>query len=71
MENSNNYRKIEIPKSICACCGLIEVEFYDICSVCGWQYDLAQNKIPDYKGGANQMSLNEAKEAYKNGKEIY
>ncbi|MBR3954716.1 MAG: hypothetical protein IKJ63_04525 [Clostridia bacterium] len=62
---------IEIPKSICACCGMIEVEFYDFCDVCGWQDDLVQNKNPDYRGGANQMSLNEAKEAYKKGEKIY
>ncbi len=71
MTNENNHRMIEIPKSICACCGMIEVTFYGICSVCGWQDDLVQNKNPDYRGGANQMSLNEAKEAYKKGEKIY
>ena len=55
----------------CACCGEIFVGLYDICEVCGWQDDLVQNKNPDYKGGANEMSLNEAKQAYKEGKEIY
>lgn len=55
----------------CVCCGETFVGLYDICEVCGWQDDLVQNKNPDYKGGANEMSLNEAKQAYKEGKEIY
>jgi len=71
MKNSDIKRTNEIPKNICACCGMIEVDFYDICDVCGWQNDSLQNKYPDFKGGANQMSLNEAKEAYKKGEEIF
>ncbi len=71
MTNENNHRMTEIPKSICACCGMVEVGFYAFCDVCGWQDDSVQNKNPDYRGGANQMSLNEAKEAYKKGEKIY
>lgn len=71
MKKSNNYRMIEIPKNICACCGMIEVDFFDFCDVCGWQNDSLQNKYPDFKGGANQMCLNEAKEAYKKGEKIF
>lgn len=56
-------------KTICACCGA-KVERYDICDVCGWQDDDVQNSQPDYKGGANQMSLNEAKEAYMKGEKV-
>ena len=58
-------------RRICACCNKCVVEFWDICDVCGWQNDLLQNKMPDYKGGANRMSLNEAKKAYAEGKEVY
>jgi len=43
------------------------VERYDICEACGWQDDNVQNNDPDYRGGANTMSLNEAKEAYRKG----
>ena len=71
MTNSDNYRIIEVSKNICACCGTIYVDFFDICDVCGWQNDPLQNKYSDYEGGANKMSLNEAKEAYRQGKEIY
>lgn len=56
-------------KTKCACCGE-EVDKFDICEVCGWQDDGLQNDNPDYKGGANKKSLNEAKEIYKNGKKV-
>ena len=54
----------------CACCGqatITEPDFYEICSVCGWEDDEVQRDDPDYQGGANQMSLNEARAAYKKG----
>ena len=54
----------KIPKNICVCCGKIEVELFDICEVCDWQNDPLQNDMPDYTGGANIMSLNQAKEEY-------
>lgn len=57
-------------RNICPCCGEEEVERWDICETCGWQNDPLQNEDPDCKGGANSMSLNQAKEAYKNGEEI-
>ena len=56
-------------KTKCACCG-VEVDKFDICDTCGWQDDGVQNNNPNYKGGANQMSLNEAKAAYKKGEKV-
>jgi len=53
----------------CAVCGR-EVDRFDICDTCGWQDDGVQNADPNYKGGANKMSLNEARKAYKENKEI-
>ncbi|MGL5753011.1 MAG: CPCC family cysteine-rich protein [Paraclostridium sp.] len=55
----------------CLCCGkgLID-DWFDICDICGWEHDNIQCYEHDYAGGANKMSLNEAREAYKNGKEI-
>lgn len=44
---------------------------FDICEVCGWQDNAVQQNNPSYCGGANLMSLNEAKKAYRKGKEIY
>ncbi len=56
--------------NLCSCCGKEVVEKFDICETCGWQNDPVQNEDPDYKGGANKSSLNEAKELYKSGKYI-
>lgn len=58
-------------KQVCACCEKGVVGFFDICKICGWQNDDLQNREPDFDGGANEMSLNEAKQAYKEGKEIF
>ena len=54
----------------CPCCGRTMVDEYDICMICFWENDPVQNDDPDYRGGANVMSLNEAREAFKNGKEV-
>ena len=54
----------------CACCSqytLEDEDFSNICPVCKWEDDRLQNDDPDYAGGANEMSLNEAKAAYKKG----
>lgn len=57
-------------KEKCACCQQLTVDkdaAFDICPNCGWEKDATQNENPNYKGGANKMSLSEAKEAYKKG----
>jgi hypothetical protein len=54
-------------------CGKYDFESWndmDICDVCDWCNDAIQNDQPDYPGGANRMSLNEAKKAYKEGRQI-
>lgn len=56
----------ETNKIPCPCCGKTQVEDYDICGECAWENDPVQLWKPDKRGGANVMSLNEAKEAYKN-----
>ena len=43
---------------------------YDICGVCSWENDPIQLNNPDFQGGANQMSLNEAKRAYREGRKV-
>ena len=53
----------------CPCCGYLTLPeeppgTFDICPVCGWQDDLVQYEDPDYQGGANLVSLNEAKRNY-------
>ena len=70
-----NERKIWIMEENLKCpvCGKFEFEGYDdmdMCDVCGWSNDALQVEKPDYTGGANMMSLNQAKEAYRQGKHI-
>ena len=51
----------------CPVCGGYEFEEendFDVCDFCGWENDGVQNDDPDYRGGANFVSLNEAKTNY-------
>ena len=57
-------------KYSCPCCGFLTFDEkpcgnFDICPVCYWEDDDIQNKNPDFVGGANGISLNQAKTAYK------
>jgi len=57
----------------CPCCGSMTIEtpgMYDICRVCGWEDDDLQSDNPGYAGGANHMSLNEARAAFKEGRKV-
>ncbi|MFN8817441.1 MAG: CPCC family cysteine-rich protein [bacterium] len=48
----------------CPCCGSKSISSaggYEICPVCGWEDDPTQAAEPEYKGGANRDSLNEAR----------
>lgn len=61
------------PTHICPVCGQYEFEERgsdDICEICGWQDDIVQELNPDEECGENQMSLNQAKEAWKNGEKV-
>jgi hypothetical protein len=54
----------------CPCCGFLTLsedthETFEICPVCNWEDDDVQFNNPDFRGGANQESLNEARENYK------
>lgn len=51
----------------CPCCGKTMVEEWDICTECNWENDPNQLRDVEYGGGANRMSLTEAREAYKKG----
>lgn len=55
----------------CPVCGKTELtEDGDVCSVCGWFHDRVQEDDPDYEGGENFMSLNQAKAAYAKGERV-
>ncbi|HEY4831821.1 MAG TPA: CPCC family cysteine-rich protein [Waddliaceae bacterium] len=54
----------------CPCCGFLTLsenthETFEICPVCNWEDDDVQFNNPDFRGGANEASLNEARENYK------
>ena len=65
MKNSN-----ETNNALCPVCGRMHVAEYDICDNCGWENDPVQAWKPTLPGGANQMSLEEAKAAYRKGMPI-
>ena len=53
----------------CPCCGNLPLRerppgTFAICPVCFWEDDLAQFHDRDFAGGANTVSLNEAKANY-------
>ena len=52
----------------CPCCGRKVIENpgdYEICPNCGWEDDPTQSQDPDFEGGANELSLKQAKKQYK------
>ncbi|SHN94126.1 hypothetical protein BCLUESOX_1652 [bacterium endosymbiont of Bathymodiolus sp. 5 South] len=53
----------------CQCCGYLTLgentrDTYEICDVCFWEDDVVQNYDPNFSGGANDPSLNDAKNNY-------
>lgn len=51
-------------ETICPLCGqhhFEENDDFEECPVCGWVNDGVQRADPDYRGGYNRISLNEAK----------
>ena len=59
---------------ICPVCRKHKFKWFNAseeCSVCGWIDDAVQEKYPDWGGCQNDMSLNEARKAYKEGRKAY
>lgn len=54
----------EHPMVKCPCCGQRLLDEYDICEVCSWEHDPIQAADPNLTGGANTMSLNQARDAF-------
>ncbi|MGP1345182.1 MAG: CPCC family cysteine-rich protein [Phycisphaerales bacterium] len=55
----------------CPCCRNLTLPAqppgtFDICPVCYWEDDRVQHDDPGYAGGANRVSLIEARDNYKN-----
>jgi len=54
----------------CPCCGFLTLGppspgSYEICPVCWWEDDLVQYKDPSREGGANRVSLNQARRNFR------
>ncbi len=54
----------------CPCCGQPTLSeqppgTYEVCQVCGWEDDDVQYQDPDFSGGANFLSLNQARKCFK------
>jgi hypothetical protein len=61
--------KLEM-KYTCPCCGYKTLEAqppgnYDLCPVCFWEDDGVQFDDPDYEGGANEVSLRQAQQNFR------
>ena len=58
-------------KYSCPCCGYLVYEenpsgSYEVCPVCYWEYDDFQNENENYIGGANGLSLKQARINFRN-----
>ena len=65
---------MSMKKYKCPCCGNYTLAeeppgTYEICRVCEWEDDRSQFLDPDYRGGANRLSLNEARRNYEKFRE--
>ena len=54
----------------CPCCGYLTIGeeppgTFEICPVCFWEDDNVQFEDPIYAGGANSVSLNQARENFR------
>ena len=54
----------------CQCCGYLTLSepgmsSYEICAVCYWEDDPVQNRDPSFWGGANKVSLHDARRNYR------
>ncbi len=57
----------------CPCCQFLTIDeeppgTFQVCPVCFWEDDFAQFQDPSFAGGANSMSLKEARENFQSFK---
>lgn len=65
-----NYLRDFMRPHLCPVCGKYEFPrrgSFRICDVCGWEDDLIQEMEPNEECCANEMSLNQYREAYNKG----
>ena len=63
-------KKNKYDKFQCYCCGYYTLSnkpdnTFQLCPVCFWEDDGVQSSDTDYVGGANTMSLNQARKNFK------
>jgi len=63
------YKKNSYGNYQCPCCGYYTLKdsyenTFELCEVCFWENDGIQFGDPDYEGGANGVSLNQARENF-------
>ena len=57
-------KRIKVIK--CYCCGCFTIEeIFEICPICIWTYDETQHFYPNMIGGANSVSLIQARKNYR------
>ena len=71
-ENTSKHARFRLvlPKYKCPCCGYYTLSekaggTFEICPVCFWEDDRIQLEHPDLAGGANGISLNEARDQFR------
>ncbi|MEI6914549.1 MAG: CPCC family cysteine-rich protein [Armatimonadota bacterium] len=52
------------PCPVCKAKVISEIGKWEICPICGWEDDPGQQKHPSTTGGANDLSLDEARLAW-------
>lgn len=60
-------RRLSRGRRLCPVCKkhqFIEKGKFEICPICGWEDDPVARQDPAYVGGANKISLEEARERY-------
>jgi hypothetical protein len=62
-------KDVSAPRFGCPCCGFLTLRAappgtYSICEVCFWEDDGVQYRDRDYEGGANKVSLNQARKNF-------
>ncbi|MBQ7798347.1 MAG: hypothetical protein IJ371_04420 [Clostridia bacterium] len=63
-------KHVKYPPYKCKLCGMGNIpDIHSICTYCGWEDDGLQNDKHDYFGGANQMSLNQYRQFWKENKD--
>lgn len=59
------------PCPVCGQHNFEEADDFEECPVCGWVNDGVQQEDPDYPGGYNRISLNDARKKWEAGRKVW